>query len=113
MENIGENKNMNCISEVFNDEVLDEIVNRYHLNRNLIEGEADWLNFLSFKNVSVSKPVMLISDDYVNEIRVNGSCFFIVCFEKVNGVFMRELCWSDEYIQKLGREIGKMHKERI
>ena len=99
---MGENKNMNCISEVFNDEVLDEIVNRYH-----------WLNFLSFKNVSVAKPVMLISDDYVNEIRVNGSCFFIVCFEKVNGVFMRELCWSDEYIQKLGREIGKMHKERI
>lgn len=104
---------MNCISEVFNDEVLDEIVNRYHLNRNLIEGEVDWLKFLSFNNVSVAKPVMLISDDYVNEIRVNDSCFFIVCFEKVNGVFMRELCWSDEYIQKLGREIGKMHKERI
>lgn len=78
----------------------------------LIDGEADWVNYLADNGVRVSRVIPSENGLLVEIITTEYSAFAAVCFEKAEGREIRfddEGEWNAELFQRYGETIGRMH----
>jgi Ser/Thr protein kinase RdoA (MazF antagonist) len=103
----------------FNDSVYEVKVNKKRfvikfffpsqVNKSLIKGRLDWINYLAENGMKVAKPVFSLQDNFIEEIKENDSLYYYVIFEKLEGDFIYEKDWKKNLIEKWGRAMGKMH----
>lgn len=75
-----------------------------------IYSELDWLFYLYDNGIELSKPVMSIRNNFIEEIRRDGYIFFVVSFEKASGKYIKKEDRSKEIYYQVGKSMGMMHK---
>ncbi len=78
-------------------------------DKNLIQGEVDWINFLAENSVGVAKSILSSNGNLVEAIPdEQGGYFLTTAFVKAQGTDPWER-WSPTLYEIYGEEIGKMH----
>lgn len=133
------------IKSRFNDEILNEILTRYDIDRtnldeldgfesfiyeyrkdgnsyilrighsnrrpgNLVQAEADWINYLVDGGVGASRALPSSLGNLVETVDdAEGENFVATAFEKAPGKPPHEIGWNEERQLAYGRLIGRMH----
>lgn len=82
-----------------------------HRSENLINGELDFITYLSDNGVSVSRPVSSRHSLLTEKIGIGNSYFVATSFEKAvgNKIGYPECLGNDELFRKCGQITGKIH----
>jgi Ser/Thr protein kinase RdoA (MazF antagonist) len=79
-------------------------------DKNLIQAEIDWINYLHRGGACVAKAITAESGDYVVPVPdTQGGHFLATAFVKANGDHPSKEVWSPAFYQKYGSVIGRMH----
>lgn len=77
----------------------------------LIQGEAEYLNYLCKGGLSVPRVLPSANQNLVEEVEAqDGSCFLATLFEKAPGRPPSGKDWCPQLYQSMGRFMGKMHR---
>lgn len=80
-----------------------------HRSTDIIRGEIDWIEFLSDKDLCVSRPVRSVDGQLVEEIMTDEDIYTAVCFEAARGRRISEVDYNDRLYRLMGSFMGKMH----
>ncbi len=102
---LGNNQNFTYGS--INDErnYVIRIIHESHRSLELLQGELEWIEYLSNNNVSVSSPVKSSNDVLIEKL--DG--FFVVAFQKALGTPCTDDITQNEEFKNLGEIAGRMH----
>jgi len=76
----------------------------------LIQGEVDWINYLSDGGASVARAILSENGRLVERINDGqGDYFLATAFIKARGQPPRKKDWNAELFERYGRLIGRMH----
>lgn len=81
---------------------------RYSLE--MIEGEIDWVNYLSDHRVSVSRAIPSEQGNLAEKIDAQDGYFIASAFEKAPGRPPRREDWQAGLLKDVGRLVGQMHR---
>ncbi|GAB2565161.1 phosphotransferase enzyme family protein [Gracilibacillus alcaliphilus] len=91
-------------------EYILRITHASHRSQNLIQGELDWINYLSKNDLHVSTPIYSdkgnLIETYVSD---TNDCFFMVAFEKALGAPLQDTISQEEDFKYLGIVTGRLH----
>ncbi|MCQ6564091.1 phosphotransferase enzyme family protein [Paenibacillus mendelii] len=80
-----------------------------HRSTDIIRGEIDWIEFLSDKDLCVSRPVRSVEGQLVEEIMTDEDIYTAVCFEAARGQRISEADYNAKLFRLMGSFMGKMH----
>ncbi|MGM0885182.1 MAG: phosphotransferase enzyme family protein [Bacillota bacterium] len=80
-----------------------------HRSIDIIRGEIDWIEFLSGKGLSVSRPVRSVGGQLVEQITANDDTYTTVCFEAAPGRRISEADYNIKLFRLMGIFMGKIH----
>lgn len=81
-------------------------------NLSQYEAEMDYVNYLFYMKVNVSKIIPSINNKLVEVIYDNNECHFVSVFEKAKGHLLRVDNineWNESLFYKWGKTMGKIH----
>lgn len=82
-----------------------------HRDVNQVEAEIEWIEYLHQNNASVSRVVLSIHGNHIEQVHShNGSYFIVSAFEKAKGNFVRYDKIDSDFNYKFGKAVGKLHK---
>ncbi|MCH8871061.1 MAG: phosphotransferase [Chloroflexi bacterium] len=90
--------------------VVLKVTHTLHRTANEISGEQDFLDYLAVHGVTVSRPVLSASENYVEIIPAEEGEFLAWAFEKAPGALVEWTQWTPEIFKKWGAVLGKMHR---
>lgn len=85
------------------------ITHESHRNKQLIQAEIEWIQYLSTNGILVAKPVFSKNDLLIETVVYDNDTFFIVAFEEAIGKGIGQYPWSTDNVELLGRLTAKMH----
>ncbi len=91
------------------DNFIMKITHDLHRSAEAIYGELDWVEHLHKNNVSIASPIYSTEKKLVEEIKIEGSSFFVYAFEKIDGKHISMGNCTDELLIKWGEVTGRMH----
>jgi len=80
-----------------------------HRSIRQIEGELDWIGFLTANNFPAARPIASPGGNYIEVIKGNHCRFYTVVFEKASGRPVESTDWTDDFIGHWGEITGRMH----
>ncbi|MEC0239918.1 phosphotransferase [Paenibacillus dokdonensis] len=80
-----------------------------HRSADIISGEMDWIEFLSDRDLCVSRPVHSVQGHLVEEIMTDEDTYTAVCFEAARGRRISEADYNAKLFRLMGSFMGKMH----
>lgn len=82
-----------------------------HRSQDGIEGELDWIVYLSNNGISVSEPIRSHQGNYTETIKLENFYFTVTSFVKAEGrkIDYPECLNAPSLYQELGEVMGKMH----
>ncbi|EDL65195.1 phosphotransferase enzyme family protein [Bacillus sp. SG-1] len=83
-----------------------------HRNKEQVEAELEWVNYLHSQGVNVSLVSHSNEGNLVEEIPAGGSAFYVCLFDKAPGVpvSVKSDMMNPLLYEEWGRTIGKMHR---
>lgn len=79
-----------------------------HRSTDIIRGEIEWIEFLSDKDLSVSRPVRSDEGQLVEEIiMTDEDKYTVVCFEAARGLRISEADYNAKLFRLMGAFMGK------
>ncbi|MDF2960307.1 MAG: aminoglycoside phosphotransferase [Paenibacillus sp.] len=80
-----------------------------HRSTEIIRGELDWIEFLSGKGLSVSRPIRSFRGQLVEEIMLDEDTYTAVCFEAAHGRRISVADYCFKLFRLMGAYMGRMH----
>jgi Ser/Thr protein kinase RdoA (MazF antagonist) len=75
-----------------------------------VEAEIEWIEYLYLNQASVSRVVLSINGNHIEQVDShNGSYFIVSAFEKAKGNFVRYDRIDSDFNYKFGKAVGKLH----
>jgi amicoumacin kinase len=75
----------------------------------LIQAEAEWINYLADHAVPAARAVPSVNGELVEIIGADKGSFLATAFEKAPGHPPRDEDWTPDLFQEMGRITGRMH----
>jgi len=98
----------------YKDQGQDYVLRFVHSDHRTYEevlAEIEFIDFLADKGASVSQVIHSIDDKIVTKLPINEGSYFSVCvFTKGKGKQIKEEVDDPKYWERLGKEVGFMHK---
>jgi len=95
------------------DPVIIRISDGAFRGRGEVLGELLWLDHLIRNGCTVTTPIPSRGGELLETIQLDGGIMHVSCFERFGGRQLdpaTDAEWNDELFQKLGREIGRIHR---
>ena len=79
--------------------------------KEMIECELEWIQYLYNSNISVSTPILSSSGNYIEDIKINNFLGFLVVFNKAIGYKLnyQEYLKDTLIFEQMGKVMGKIH----
>ncbi|TDQ33711.1 phosphotransferase enzyme family protein [Aureibacillus halotolerans] len=90
-------------------EYILRITHKSHRSQELIQGELDWISYLSMNGVLVSRPICSNNGLLIESLMNEDEGFFFVAFEKALGDRWTNAIFQDEEFKRHGTVVAKMH----
>lgn len=92
-------------------EYILRITHNSHRDKEMLESELDFVEFLYQNGADVCMPVYSIYNQLVEEIPVDeNNCFFTTAFSKAPGRHITPADGCDALYEEWGRSVGKLHR---
>ena len=85
------------------------ITHKSHRNKELIQEEIEWINYLSRKGILVARPVASKNDLFIETVISGDDTFFVVAFEEATGKGIGQYPWSTDNVELLGQLTARIH----
>jgi len=85
------------------------ITHESHRNKQLIQAEIEWINYLSRKDILVARPIVSKNALLIETVMCEEDTFFVVAFEEAAGKGIGQYPWSTENVELLGQLTARMH----
>lgn len=106
---IGNHQNYVFRANLHDRTIFIRITHESHRNKQLIQAEIEWIQYLSINGILVAKPIFSRSDLLIETIAYENDTFFVVAFEEAIGKGIGQYPWSTDNVELLGRLTAKIH----
>lgn len=96
-----------------NEKYIMRLAHSSHRNREMIEGEANWIKYLYDKGARVSSVIDSNNNGLVETIEADNSSFFVTVFEKAPGKEVDRKNpeeWNDKLFETWGQVVGNFNR---
>jgi len=85
------------------------ITHESHRNKQLIQAELEWIEYLSSNGILVAKPIFSRNEILIETVTSENNAFFVVAFEEAIGKGIGQYPWSTHNVERLGKLTAKIH----